>query len=274
MAPLKLSKLFRRGPSRQVLKERAAATASRTAAFKPATPEAAPAQRAPLAQACDQAVIDWNAIPSLSRANDWGDEQLDVALDDYNAVLLRAINEPSRGMADVQAKARLVLHDIMAHAIGPGGEDEAALTVDKRLTRVVLREVANLPGDIETTDDGPAATLEEMAALDFAAYTFDEPTRDPNGWMEQFHHHAIGMHIADRTLRMSKPELVDFIRKGGERDADTPKIMFQALNAAQETFEGWGKLLSLAHTRYMVAASSAVLDQQAPATEPAEPESR
>ncbi|MCJ2070636.1 hypothetical protein MKK75_17870, partial [Methylobacterium sp. J-030] len=72
MAPLKLSTLFRRDPSRQALKERAAAMASRTAAFKPVTPEAAPARPAPLAQACDQAVIDWNAIPSLSQANDWG----------------------------------------------------------------------------------------------------------------------------------------------------------------------------------------------------------
>ncbi|MCJ2073433.1 hypothetical protein MKK75_32400 [Methylobacterium sp. J-030] len=136
---------------------------------------------------------------------------------------------------------------------------------------MVLREIVNLPGDIETSDGGPAATLEEMATLDFAAYTFDTPTRDPNGWMKQFHHHAIGMHIADRTLRMSKPELVDFIRKGGERDADTPAIMLQALDAAQEAFEGWGKLLSLAHTRYMVAASSAVLDQEEPTAEPSKP---
>ncbi|MCJ2133251.1 hypothetical protein MKK69_04080 [Methylobacterium sp. J-026] len=80
------------------------------------------------------------------------------------------------------------------------------------------------------------------------------------------------MHIADRTLRMSKPELVAFIQKGGERDAGTPASMFKALDAAQGTFEGWGKLLSLACARYMVAASSAVLGQEGGATKTAEPE--
>lgn len=143
----------------------------------------------------------------------------------------------------------------------PSLKERAAATADR------IRAFATAP-----SVDGEEAptTLEEMATLDFAAYSLDTPTRDPNGWMEQFSHHAIGMHIADRTLRMSKDELVDFIQKGGERDADTPAIMFKALDAAQETFEGWGKLLSLARIRYMVAASSAVRDQESVTAEAAE----
>lgn len=214
-----------------------------------------------LAQACDQAIVDWNAIQPASRAEDWGDEQLDETLNDYDAVFKRAIDEPSRDVADIQAKSRLLLHDLIAHTTGYDPSDETTLSVDDRLTRVVLREIAALPAASADAEDGPA-TVEEMATLDFAAYTLDTPTRDPNGWMGEFAHHAIGMHIADRTLRMSKTELAAFIRKGGERDADTPAIMLQALNAAQKTLEGWGKLLSLACTRYMVAASSEVLAQE------------
>ena len=100
--------------------------------------------------------------------------------------------------------------------------------------------------------------MQEAASLDFTAYAFDTSIRDPNGWMKEFAHHAIGMHVADRTLRMSKAELVAFIRKGGERDAEVPATMLAALEGAQRTFEGWGKLLDLARTRYLVAASSAV----------------
>ena len=111
-------------------------------------------------------------------------------------------------------------------------------------------------------DEGRPATVQEAASLDFAAYAFDTPTRDPNGWMKEFAHHAIGMHVADRTLRMSKAELVAFIRKGGERDAEVPATMLAALEGAQRTFEGWGKLLDLARTRYLVAGSSAVLGHE------------
>lgn len=115
--------------------------------------------------------------------------------------------------------------------------------------------------------DGRTATVEEAASLDFTAYSFDFPTRDPNGWLGEFAHYAIGMHISDRTLRMSKPELVAFIREGGERDADVPGAMLAALTSAQKTFEGWGKLLNVAQSRYLVAASSAVLADDAPQTE-------
>lgn len=80
--------------------------------------------------------------------------------------------------------------------------------------------------------------------------------------MKAFAHHAIGMHIADRTLRMSKDELVAFIQKGGERDANVPAAMLDALYTAQKTLKGWGELLDLARTRYMVAGSSAVLTRE------------
>ncbi|MCJ2098969.1 hypothetical protein [Methylobacterium sp. E-046] len=130
----------------------------------------------------------------------------------------------------------------------------------------------DMQGSASTVEGTHPVTVEEAATLDFAAYTFDTPTRDPNGWMKEFAHHAIGMHVADRTLRMSKPELVAFIRKGGERDADVPATMLAALENAQRTFEGWGKLLDLARTRYLVAGSSAVLGNEGAVAEPAEPE--
>jgi hypothetical protein len=116
--------------------------------------------------------------------------------------------------------------------------------------------------------------VEEAGSLDFTAYAFETPTLDPNDWLKEFAHHAIGMHIADRTLRMTKPELVAFIRKGGERDADVSIAMLDALGAAQRTFEGWGKLLDLAQTRYLVAGSSAVLTAEVATTESVEPEPR
>ena len=121
-------------------------------------------------------------------------------------------------------------------------------------------------------DEGHPATVEEAASLDFAAYAFDTPTRDPNGWMKEFAPHSLGMHIADRTLRMSKAELVAFIRKGGERDAEVPVTMLAALESTQRTFEGWGKLLDLARTRYLVAGSSAVLGHEGATNEGAKPE--
>ncbi|MGE8128926.1 hypothetical protein ACQKQD_18295 [Methylobacterium sp. NPDC080182] len=140
---------------------------------------------------------------------------------------------------------------------------------DQLLSHSLWRDVQ---GEGVASDDGHAATVEEAASLDFTAYAFDIPIRDPNGWMEEFSHHAIGMHISDRTLRMSKPELVAFIQKGGERDADVPGTMLAALDSAQKTFEGWGKLLDVARTRYLVAASSAVLTHEGTPPENAAPE--
>ena len=110
-------------------------------------------------------------------------------------------------------------------------------------------------------DEHRSATVEEAASIEFTASAFDTPTRDLSGWMKEFAPHSLGMHIADRTLRMSKPELVAFIQDGGEGDVEVPAAMLDALTIAQKTFEGWGKLLDVARCRYLVAGSSAVLSQ-------------
>lgn len=144
MPSLKIRNLFRRDPAAASLREQRAATAARVEAFKPAPASPEATEPTALAHACNQAVTDWNGIQPKSRAEHWGDEQLDEALGAYDAVFRRAINEPSRDMAELQAKARLLLHDLIEHTTGHDPSDEATLTVDERLTRVVLREVAGL----------------------------------------------------------------------------------------------------------------------------------
>ncbi|TXN00581.1 hypothetical protein FV242_21550 [Methylobacterium sp. WL64] len=111
--------------------------------------------RSDLAQACDRAVANWITIQPTSPAENGDDEGLDVALDAYDLVFRRAIDEPSDGIAEVQAKARLLLCDLIEHTAGHDPSDERTLTDDERLTRVVLREVIALPGGVPTTFSAP-----------------------------------------------------------------------------------------------------------------------
>ena len=136
-----------------------------------------------------------------------------------------------------------------------------AASVAARLARVVRKPAT--PPPTSETDETPA-TLEEAAQLGFTAYDLPDPIKTPPQWVERFADFAIGMHIADRILRMSKTEAMAFIRDAGERDADLAANMFQVLNSAQTTFEGWGKLLDVASSRYLVAGSAIVLADQAP----------
>jgi len=41
------------------------------------------------------------------------------------------------------------------------------------------------------------------------------------------------------------------------------ETMFQALDSARESFEGWSKLLGLARTRYLVAAAASAVERGA-----------
>ncbi|MCJ2054675.1 hypothetical protein [Methylobacterium sp. J-070] len=167
-----LKNLIRRDPSTG-LRERAAATARRVREFGSAATGTTPAPPMDLAQVCDQAVIDWNAIQPASRAEHWGDEQLDEALNAYDAVFQRAIDEPSRDLAEVRAKARLLLHGLIEHTCHDPS-DEATLTVDERLTRVVLRKVANLAGTTALTPPADPTDWHNPPP-GFMAYPADDP---------------------------------------------------------------------------------------------------
>lgn len=103
-------------------------------------------------------------------------------------------------------------------------------------------------------------TVENAASLSFQAYTFDMPLRSPQEWAGEFTMHAIAMHIGDKTLRMTKPELMAFVRDAAKRGDDTDGIMWKALNAASSTFDGWAKFLHLASTRYLIAGASAAIE--------------
>ena len=123
-----------------------------------------------------------------------------------------------------------------------------------------IRKPEPAPATQPETKD--AATLEDFAGIELRAYEFDFPIKTPQEWTGEFSDRALMLHLADRTLRMTKPELMAFIREAGESDASTPAAMFGALDAASETLAGWGNLLGLARARYIVAASAACLEPE------------
>ncbi|AWB26177.1 hypothetical protein DA075_35490 (plasmid) [Methylobacterium currus] len=105
------------------------------------TPAASALARPPvsdLARACiDQVerMAQWRRDKSEPRT----DEQLDADLDAWGAALRRAIAEPSANLADLAAKARLMLAD-MEHS----KPEEERTQDDERLMLAILREVAAL----------------------------------------------------------------------------------------------------------------------------------
>lgn len=119
-----------------------------------------------------------------------------------------------------------------------------------------------LAGVIAPAETDEPLTVESAATLSFQAYTFDASLRTPREWAAEFEDHAIAMHIAGKALRMTKPELMAFIRDANERGNGADEIMMRALTAASETFEGWAKLMHLAGTRYLVAGASVAIEPE------------
>lgn len=145
-----------------------------------------------------------------------------------------------------------------------------------RLTFAVLREVSALVSPAPTSEasgNSPASTpkgdepvtLESAASLSFDAYTLDEPVLTPTAWGQRLNDQIWGLVLTDRLLRMGKAEMETFIRDAGERNADGPEAMYRVLDETRERLESWSKLLDAARCRYMVAASSAVLNDSAAA---------
>lgn len=100
-----------------------------------------------LAQSCLWAVRH-DEFMSVASAS-WDDDRVEAEAERYTAAFQRAIAEPSRSISDVQAKARLALHDyencLFPDIEGAKSADrDAALDDCQRLLRVVLREIATI----------------------------------------------------------------------------------------------------------------------------------
>jgi hypothetical protein len=82
-----------------------------------------------------------------------------------------------------------------------------ASSVAARLARVIRKPAAAPP--ISQADETPAT-------LDFTAYNLPDPIKTPHQWAARFAEFAMGMHVADRILRMSKTKAMAFIRDAGD----------------------------------------------------------
>ena len=82
-------------------------------AMLPAAPGCGVLAGAPseLAQACLWAVRHSAWIDETAPREGWNDERLNDELDGVEEVYRRAIREPSAGLADTQAKSRMLLND-------------------------------------------------------------------------------------------------------------------------------------------------------------------
>ncbi|MGH1588020.1 hypothetical protein ACRBEV_06280 [Methylobacterium phyllosphaerae] len=78
-------------------------------------------------------------------AEHWDDDRISSEGDLSDAVIERAIAEPSRSLLDLQAKAQLCLKDFRDHALPFHDQtEESGLDEGERLVLTVLREAISL----------------------------------------------------------------------------------------------------------------------------------
>ena len=100
-----------------------------------------------LAQACLWAIEQRAWIDAAAGSENWTNERLDEESGKADAIFSRAIEEPSAGLADLNAKARLALEDFLRFAQPMNDPDEnPALDDGQRIVVTVLREVIALCG--------------------------------------------------------------------------------------------------------------------------------
>lgn len=110
-----------------------------------ALPSAAATARSDLAEACLWAMRHVDYINTAAIADNWDDDRISLEGDRSDAVINRAIAEPSRSISDLQAKAQLCLKDFEDHALPfTNVKDESGLDVGQKLVLTVLREVIKL----------------------------------------------------------------------------------------------------------------------------------
>ncbi|WP_267421832.1 hypothetical protein [Methylobacterium sp. GC_Met_2] len=111
----------------------------------PLTGGAAVAGPTDLARACRWAADHWLGMHGRCCAEEWDDNKLDAEMDLYDAVLQRALVEPSASLDEVAAKAQLCLVDFEAQLFPllkraendePGDGDRMVLTVLKEVIKL------------------------------------------------------------------------------------------------------------------------------------------
>ncbi|MHC2108326.1 hypothetical protein [Methylobacterium sp. CM6246] len=101
--------------------------------------------RSDLAEACLWAIRHVDYINTAAIAEHWDDDRVSDEGDLSDAVIDRAIAEPSLSLSDLQAKAQLCLKDFEDHALPfRTDRDESSLDAGQRLVLAVLREVIKL----------------------------------------------------------------------------------------------------------------------------------
>ena len=105
-----------------------------------ALPSGSPPPVAPsdLVRACDWAVRHRAWINTAAIAEHWDDDRLDFESDRHEAIVKRAAAEPSRGPADLAAKARLPLDEWTSTGL------LKSTYGDERLAATILQEVIKL----------------------------------------------------------------------------------------------------------------------------------
>ena len=93
---------------------------------------------ADLAGTCDWAIRQATWINAMSSVEQWNDQRGSYQVPRYNAVIDRAIDEPTRDLKTIQAKARLCLLEME-----DAGEFEER-NPGVRLAAVILREIIAL----------------------------------------------------------------------------------------------------------------------------------
>ncbi|GJD46439.1 hypothetical protein AFCDBAGC_4320 [Methylobacterium cerastii] len=139
---------------------------------------------------------------------------------------------------------------------------------DGMIGAVDLRDIlGSIAADVErltlTGADDEVCSAEGAASLSFEAYDLDTPIRSPREWNERLSPYTVGLHLADRFLRMSKPELVAAIET---LDGRGPEAVLSVLNAIHDTHEemkALADIMGAAHTRLIVAGSSVIVSSDA-----------
>ena len=162
---------------------------------------------------------------------------------------------PVASIADLCAKLPVLRNEFEDIAVGP---DPANPYWSRQAADAVLRDLASLSDAAASEEDDTPLTTESAASLNFEAVHVPTAIRTPRQWHERFAPHTLRLHMADRVLRMSKRELVAFVRGAGQKDPTLPVSMIKQVEAARAEAQTYAEMLNATWVRLLVAGAAAI----------------